>query len=238
MTESTNNDANSQKSLAIDIKNLKFDYGNSGNSPIIQIDQWQVPMGQRIFLHGRSGSGKSTLLNLLCGTLTPQHGDIRLIGSPFSGLSSRKRDKFRAKHIGVVFQQFNLIPYLSVQENILVAMYFSEHKHRDKQTQIESVFSQLHLDLSLLERRADALSVGQQQRVSIARALINQPEIIIADEPTSALDEDAQKGFMDLLIESTEQTNSTLLFVSHDHRLASFFEKQVAISEINQKDAQ
>ena len=231
--EKTTGQTPSHVPWAIEVNDLSFDYTSDAAHPVIQINQWQVAMGKRIFLHGRSGSGKSTLLNLLCGTLSPQSGNIQLIGQPFSALSSRKRDKFRAKHIGVVFQQFNLIPYLTVMDNIMVALHFAGSKKNLAQEQIESVFAQLHLDLGLLNRRADQLSVGQQQRVSIARSLINHPEIIIADEPTSALDADAQSGFMDLLIECTEKAGSTLLFVSHDHRLATFFEQQLEITDLN-----
>ena len=234
MSDPDNQTTINKPALAIEVSGLSFSYNQQNSDPVMEISHWQVEMGQRIFLHGRSGSGKSTLLNLLCGTLSPDKGDIKLIGEPFSALSSRKRDKFRAKHIGVVFQQFNLIPYLSVLENIEVAMHFAKNKAEEKQQQIVEVFDQLKLDPDLLNRRADQLSVGQQQRVSIARALINSPEILIADEPTSALDAYAQAGFMDLLIESTQKTGCTLLFVSHDHRLAEFFEKRIDITELKQ----
>lgn len=233
MSAADNVTTNNKPALAIEVNDLSFSYNQKNIDPVMEISHWQVEMGQRIFLHGRSGSGKSTLLNLLCGTLSPDKGDIKLIDQPFSALSSRKRDKFRAKHIGVVFQQFNLIPYLSVLENIEVAMHFAKNDAKGQQ-QILSVFEQLHLAPGLLSRRADQLSVGQQQRVSIARALINSPEILIADEPTSALDADAQAGFMDLLIESTQKTGCTLLFVSHDHRLAEFFEKRIEITDLKQ----
>lgn len=216
---------------AITIEKLLFSYGKK-QQPVLKIADWQIEAGQRVFLSGASGSGKSTLLNLLSGMLVPQSGEIRLLGQAFSSLSARKRDKFRARHIGVVFQQFNLVPYLSVQANIELAAYFAGGKQYAS-TRARQLLQQLQLPASLLNQRADALSVGQQQRVAIARALINQPELLIVDEPTSALDANARDAFIKLLLACCDQQQSTLLFVSHDASLAQYFESHQSIQQIN-----
>lgn len=217
---------------------LQFSYPGQSGDLVIDIDHWQVPQGQRVFLSGESGSGKSTLLNLICGTLSPTGGNIELLQQPFSQLSGRKRDTFRAKHIGVVFQQFNLIPYLSVAQNIALAGYFGHTCVENINTRISTFLSRLELAENLLNQRADALSMGQQQRVAIARALINQPEILVVDEPTSALDAKARDSFIDLLLDCAAEINSTVIFVSHDQSLADHFDQHVLLTELNQASRQ
>lgn len=214
---------------AIHIKNLNFGYKK--NQPLLCIDEWQVSEHAQVFLYGASGSGKSTLLNLLSGILVPQSGGIWLLNQNFSALSAKKRDAFRAKNIGVVFQEFNLIPFLTVAENIQLATYFAGHSADKKDTSqtMTTIFERLQLSQKLLSQRADALSVGQRQRVSIARALINKPSILIADEPTSALDSDNRDEFMRLLLETT--VDCTVLFVSHDKGLQSHFSHTQDIRE-------
>ena len=219
-------------STAISIENLVFHYDKSAAKPTLDIPTWTMQKGEKVFLKGASGSGKTTLLNLLCGTLTPTHGQIQLLDQPFSQLRSSKRDAFRAKHIGVVFQQFNLIPYLTVRENIQLAQYFGGAQ-LSGDAQLTELTERLHLDPSLLSRSASELSVGQQQRVAIARALVNQPEILIADEPTSALDSEARHAFMTLLMEVVDRTKTTLVFVSHDPSLATYLDTLVLIDGLN-----
>jgi putative ABC transport system ATP-binding protein len=216
---------------ALSMEQVSFHYSKSTQA-IIHIPSWQVKAGQKLFISGQSGSGKSTLLNLICGTLTPTQGRISILGTYFSGLSSGKRDEFRANHIGVVFQQFNLIPYLSVEQNVQLAAYFGKGLTPEVNTLIARNMQMLQLPQSLLAQRADQLSVGQQQRVAILRALINQPQIIIADEPTSGLDKQAQAGFIELLLQCVEQTQATLLFVSHDIELARYFDQHISLHEL------
>lgn len=217
---------------AIHVKNLQFGYQRG--ETVLHIDDWHVPQHSQTFLYGPSGSGKSTLLNLLCGILTPQRGEIELLGQSFSGLSSRQRDQFRAKHIGVVFQEFNLIPFLTVTENITLATHFAAKQPQNTHVgeRAKAIFARLKLSEKLLSQRADQLSVGQRQRVSIARALINQPEILIADEPTSALDSDNRDEFMHLLLETAENSDCTVLFVSHDRGLQSHFSHAQNLAEL------
>lgn len=216
---------------AIEVNQMRFAY-NKSVSPLLAIEKWQVAEGEHIFLSGPSGSGKSTLLNLLSGTLTPTSGEISLLGRPFSTLSNRQRDNFRAQHIGVVFQQFNLIPYLTVEQNIRAAAYFARNTlGSDALSQkIQRLIEKLQLPNNVLSTQADALSIGQQQRVAIARALVNAPQILIVDEPTSALDVAARDSFMSLLKEVAK--DSTLLFVSHDPAMAAYFKTHIDIKEL------
>ncbi|MDY6921938.1 MAG: ABC transporter ATP-binding protein [Pseudomonadota bacterium] len=189
--------------------------------------------GAQVFLKGESGAGKSTLLNLLAGILPAAAGQVQLLNQDLAALSSRQRDRFRARHVGMVFQQFNLIPYLNVVDNIRLASHFAGQSAEATETRAQQLFHSLKLDRSLLPQRADHLSVGQQQRVAIARALINDPEILLVDEPTSALDSELRDRFIQLLLEICEQRGSTLVFVSHDMHLAAHFSRIIPLSSIN-----
>ncbi len=195
------------------------------------LPEWTVEKGDRIFLHGPSGSGKTTLLNMLAGVLNADSGDINLLGEDFSSLSSGKRDGFRARHIGVVFQQFNLVPHLSVLKNIELAAYFGGNKG-NVESKAAGLINALKLPAEVLTQSAKSLSVGQQQRVAIARALINEPEILLVDEPTSALDTDARDAFMTLLIDLCKQHHTTLIFVSHDKSLAQYLSSSVSLQSL------
>lgn len=219
---------------AVKIKDLYFSY--PGKTPTYQltIPEWRVVKGDRIFLKGTSGSGKSTLLNLLSGILVATHGVIEILGQDLCMLSARQRDRFRAAHIGIVFQQFNLVPYLSVYDNIRLAAYFGRKKQTGLDLIVKRLFTVLDLDDTLIARQAAGLSVGQQQRVAIARALVNAPEILIVDEPTSALDNDLRDAFMKILLDICSIHQSTLIFVSHDAALTHYFHTIVNLSEISQ----
>lgn len=208
--------------VAIAVDGVSFSY-RKGGTPVIDIPHWQLNKGEHVFLSGPSGSGKSTFLNLLSGTLTPDSGSISLLEKPFSSLSNKQRDRFRANHIGVVFQQFNLIPYLSVKQNIEAAMYFAGNPIKSKKVdeRIVMLIEQLALSPQVLHVKADALSVGQQQRIAIARALINSPDVLIVDEPTSALDAKARDSFMAIL--KSVAKDSALVFVSHDPYMMKYF---------------
>lgn len=226
-------------SRAIAIENLGFRWKPS-SPPCLDIPEFGIGRGERVFLYGPSGSGKSTLLGLLGGVLIPQQGTIRLLDTDLTALSASVRDRFRVDHIGFIFQQFNLIPYLSVLENVLLPCRFSRRRKTraiaSGSTAREEAIRLLdHLDLGaeLRDRTVTKLSVGQQQRVAAARALIGQPEIVIADEPTSSLDAARQNDFLDLLLQECEAAQSTLLFVSHDHRLATRFTREVALLDLN-----
>ncbi|MGS2718259.1 ABC transporter ATP-binding protein [Eionea flava] len=224
------------KALSIKIEQLRFFWKNKkiSPSPVLAISQWHIQQGENIFLHGPSGSGKSTLLNLVGGILTPNEGNITLLDTDIHTLSTSQRDRFRAQNMGVIFQQFNLVPYLSIIDNIRLGQQFSGANYDI--ARIHDLCERLKLPVHLLEQKANQLSTGQQQRVAMIRALYHRPLIIIADEPTSALDTHTRDEFIELLLQESRQNNSTVLFVSHDQQLAKHFDKSIALEEINHVD--
>ncbi|MBC6906855.1 ABC transporter ATP-binding protein [Saccharophagus sp. K07] len=214
---------------AISVHGLRFAYASE---TVLYIPEWRIASGARVFLRGASGSGKSTLLNLLCGMLRPSSGELKVLGQDLTGMGNHARDKFRARHLGVVFQQFNLIPWLTVRENIKLAAHFGSSR-REWQDYLVELMQRVNLPAALLEQKAGALSIGQQQRVAVVRALINQPEILLVDEPTSALDQDNRDAFIELLLRTLDACGATLIFVSHDRSLAGHFSTQVDMAELN-----
>lgn len=220
---------------ALSINDLVFRWPRRPQA-CLDIPAFSVEPGERVFLHGPSGSGKSTLLGLIGGVALPATGRIEVLGQSLGGISATARDRLRADHIGFIFQQFNLLPWLSVLDNVFLPCTFSPlRKSRAGSPRAEAERLLTHLDLApaLWRRPAAELSVGQQQRVAAARALIGRPEILIADEPTSALDVPRQQAFVDLLLGETTAAGATLLFVSHDARLAAHFDRAVALPDIN-----
>ena len=225
--------------LAIDVSGLCFSWDS--HDPLLEIDHLQIKRGERIFIEGPSGSGKSTLLSLIAGVVTPQKGTIAINEEIISALNGADRDRFRADHIGFIYQMFNLIPYLSVVENVTLPCRFSLRR-REKAAARSSSFEaeamrllkSLGLDgASVIKKPANELSVGQQQRVAAARGLIGAPEIIIADEPTSSLDTDYRKAFIRLLFQECDPKETTLIFVSHDTTLANLFGQTIRLADIN-----
>lgn len=213
-------------SLAINISDLSFSWPKQ-SSFALRIEHWQVKKGQSVFLYGPSGSGKSTLLNLLSGVMPADTGRIEIFGEDLTALSAKQRDRFRADNIGVVFQQFNLLPFLTGLENIHLASAFKSKKTRNDLDFEQNIYNNLSLNADILQRKANTLSVGQQQRIAVARALIGKPKLVIADEPTSALDSELRDSFIKLLLENAK--DSSVVFVSHDKSLASIFDQQYDI---------
>jgi putative ABC transport system ATP-binding protein len=221
------------RELAVDIENLRHRYASG--PLVLHIPKLEVARGERVFLFGPSGSGKTTLLGLLAGVLPPQEGTIRVLGQNLSALSPSDRDSFRGNHLGYIFQMFNLLPYLSVKDNIRLSVDLSP-KRRARLPACEKALTALAASLGiegLLDRSVTELSVGQQQRVAVARALLGSPELIVADEPTSSLDYDHRGRFLELLFAECRKTNATVLFVSHDRQLESLFDRCVSLKEIN-----
>lgn len=207
----------------------------------LSVPNFVLKTGEKVLLLGKSGSGKSTLLSLICGTISAQSGMISVAGTDISGLSEGERDRFRADQIGLIFQQFNLLPYASVGDNILLPLRFApERRLRVEAPYAEAtqLCKQLELPKNVMSARAGTLSVGQQQRVAAARALIGSPPLIMADEPTSALDADTQASFVELLFELSRNAGSSILMVSHDARLANQFDRVVNLSEIAVTEAE
>jgi putative ABC transport system ATP-binding protein len=222
----------------VSLRELRFAWDRK---PVLDIPALDIRAGERVFIQGPSGSGKSTLLGLIGGVLRADAGDVRVLGQSLGGLSGSRRDAFRVAHVGFVFQMFNLLPYLSVVENVLLPARFSrERRARARAKGLGALGEALRLlnelglnDADLLGRRVTDLSVGQQQRVAVARALLGSPELIVADEPTSSLDADMKESFLSLLFRECAQAQATILFVSHDSSLGRQFDRTLHMREIN-----
>jgi putative ABC transport system ATP-binding protein len=206
----------------------------------LRIPSFTVTRGERVFLSGPSGSGKSTFLGLVAGILVPTSGSLRVNGVCLGSLSGAARDVFRGDNIGCVFQQHNLIPYLSLLENVLIPCRFSPARRARAAALAGSplaaageLLERLDLAEDLWDREVSSLSMGQQQRAAAARALMGRPPLLIADEPTSSLDADRRSGFLRLLLRECREAGSSLLFVSHDQGLAELFPRTERFAELN-----
>ncbi len=215
----------------LSFKNIVFGYDSSRD--LIKVDGFTLAESERVFLFGRSGSGKSTMLGLAAGILPAKRGTIEVCGIAFDNASSSQRDRLRAHHIGYVFQQFNLVPYLTVEQNILLPLQFSDQKRSreaDPIKRVQELCDALRLGDGL-KKTVNQLSVGQQQRVAVARALMGRPALLIADEPTSSLDANNRDEFLQLLTQETAKQKMALLFVSHDQSLAKHFDRSISIEQ-------
>jgi putative ABC transport system ATP-binding protein len=222
----------------LQLKDLVFGYDTS--TDIIQLAEFTINRGESVFLRGPSGSGKSTLLGLIGGVLKPNSGQVEICGTAIGDVPSHKRDALRADHLGIIFQQLNLLPYLDIVQNVTLPCRFSKIRAKRaieetgslSQT-AQKLVSDLGIPMDMMSRNVGKLSIGQQQRVAVARALIGGPDLIIADEPTSALDTDNRDRFIELLDEQRKRYNCALLFVSHDLSLSKHFDRAVSLSDIN-----
>jgi putative ABC transport system ATP-binding protein len=214
-------------------------YRWSGKSRFaLNIDDFALGRGERLLLLGPSGSGKSTLLSLMTGIVKPQTGEVRVLGTDLDRLGSAARDRFRADHFGIIFQMFNLLPYGRVMDNVLLPLSFAAKRAGrarlagGAEREAHRLLTALGIGEELHDKSAATLSVGQQQRVAVARALIGAPEIIVADEPTSALDSDRRRDFLTLLFSQVEQAGASLILVSHDQGLGDQFARVVRLQDI------
>ena len=212
-------------------------FGYTRGRPVLTIPALRIERGEKVFIFGPSGSGKTTLLGLLAGVLRADSGAVRVLGTDLTKLSNRERDALRAAHIGYIFQLFNLIPYLSVEENIVLPCRVSRTRRaRLHEATPEAAAHALARTLEiedLLHEKVTKLSVGQQQRVAAARALIGAPELVVADEPTSSLDTDRRERFLELLFDRCAAAAATLVFVSHDRQLERMFDRGFSLPELN-----
>jgi len=222
----------------LDLQNVKFGYDKS--DVLIHINDLKISRGESVFLRGPSGSGKSTLLGLIGGVLRPQAGQISICGTEITALSAGRRDKIRAEHLGIIFQQLNLLPYLNILQNVTLPCRFSSARADRAASRggsavetARQLIKDLGLEANLLSRKVGNLSIGQQQRVAVARALIGGPDLIIADEPTSALDSDNRDRFIELLDAQRKRFDCSLLFVSHDLSLAKHFDRSIDLMTLN-----
>ena len=224
----------------ISANNIRFRWPGS-QQEVLHFDKFHVNKNETLFIQGASGSGKTTLLNLITGVLLPDNGSISILNKEITTLKPSLRDQFRSDHFGIIFQQFNLINYLSVLENILLPCTFSQRRKLMAETINTSLINEANRlvdalgfnDNKILHRNVTELSIGQQQRVAVARALIGSPDIIIADEPTSSLDADSKNEFLNLLFDEVKRDSCTLLFVSHDSSIADKFDRHVHLDNLN-----
>lgn len=222
----------------ISLEGVQFGYGTR---LVLDIPRLWVEQGSSVLLRGISGGGKSTLLGLLAGVLLPGKGRVEVAGHALQDMGGAARDRFRADQLGVIFQQFNLLPFLTVRDNIALGLRFSRLRSArisgPLDAEIARLLQALQLNPELMQRRAGTLSVGQQQRVAAARALIGRPTLLLADEPTSALDREAATAFLQLMSAQCQAAGTTVLVVSHDDSLQPLFDRTISLSEINQAGA-
>lgn len=234
----------SEQESIISLDSLCFRWPSDERN-VIDIPFMAVKSGERLFIKGESGSGKTTLLSIIGGIHQANEGNVHVLGKNLSGMKDSQRDHFRSDHIGFIFQLFNLIPYLSVLDNIVLPCKFSKLRksralERSSSLQEEALRLLSHLQLDapdMIQKPVNELSVGQQQRVAAARALIGSPELVIADEPTSALDADVRERFITLLLDECQLSGATLVFVSHDQQLEGLFDRSIHLSELNKASA-
>lgn len=223
---------------ALSLQEVSFAWPGKGGFSL-HCPGFEMAQGESTLLLGASGAGKSTLLSLICGIVSADRGRVELTGVDLSSLRDGDRDRFRAEQVGVIFQQFNLLAYASVADNIALPLRFAPERRRragDAMAEAARLCQALHLPDGILKTQAARLSVGQQQRVAVARALIGAPPLILADEPTSALDAATQDRFLSLLFEQTAAAGSSLLMVSHDERLGERFDRVLRLEEITSSE--
>lgn len=244
--------------ITIEINGLEFFHtpkkspSNTPTRPILRIDHFSACTGQSIAIQGPSGCGKSTFLNLLAAILPPHSGQLRILGRDTTKLSASQRDQLRAAEIGYIFQQFSLLPYLNALDNVLLPAQLNPQRREraieiEKQQQNQSsnlkkpllsaaqrALAAMHLPRDTWTRPAAQLSVGQQQRVAAARALLGAPRIILADEPTSALDPSQRDDFMQLLLQTAQHSNATLILATHDPTVAAQLSTHIYLPALNQ----
>lgn len=225
----------------VSLQSIKFHRHNNPDWTLA-IDTLDVIQGEKLFLYGPSGSGKTTLLDLLAGIYKPNKGSVKILDTDLTLMKARQRDQFRADHIGLIFQQFNLLPFLNVIDNVIMPCHFSKRRKEKTLTSgtpsevAKNILDKLGFSENLFDRNVTELSVGEQQRVAVARALIGQPDLIIADEPTSALDQNTRNEFIELLLKNVADKNTTVIFVSHDESLANHFDRQLNIHSLSENN--
>jgi ABC-type lipoprotein export system ATPase subunit len=219
---------------ALEISGLRFNYPSSfnGSAPgwIIDIPSLTLARTEQLLLTGRSGRGKSTLLHLIAGLLDPAAGAIRVAGRDIHSLRGHQRDLFRGRHIGMIFQTFNLLHGFSALENVMAALMFSEVPRREHRTRAADLLRSL--EIADLHKTPEQLSVGQQQRVAVARAVVCEPELVLADEPTASLDPENSEAAMELIQETCRKRGAALLCTSHDPSLAARFTRRDSLEAL------
>lgn len=231
--------APSAENLAVDISDVTFEYP-SNSEWSLALPRMSVAPGEHTYIFGPSGCGKTTLLQLLAGLLVPTSGRLSVHGEDLA--RGRRRDLRRTELMGFVFQSLNLIPYLNALDNVVLPCRFAPGRRTratqdlaSPQDEAKRLLSHLGLDASLWKRKPNALSVGQQQRVAVARALIGRPPLIICDEPTSALDPASRDRFVELLLSECSAAHSTAIVVSHDHAIRDQFNSKHDLARVHER---
>lgn len=217
----------------VEIDDLEFRYESDGFG--LRISNLRIATGETLALVGPSGCGKTTLLNLLAGIVTPQQGNVRIEGRELTLLDDAARRAFRISSIGMVFQEFELLDYLNVEENILLPFFLNSTQRltRESRADVDELAESLGLK-PLLARSIDRLSHGERQRVAIGRALIANPQLLLADEPTGNLDPSTRDRIVDLLFQHAADRQATLIMATHDHDLIERFDRVIDFSQPEQ----
>jgi ABC-type lipoprotein export system ATPase subunit len=220
---------------ALEVRDLVFRYG--GSRGVSEIGEWtlrvgslRLARGDQALLTGGSGRGKSTLLYLIAGLMEPSAGEVHVAGRAIGSMHGAARDRFRGRHIGMIFQTFNLLHGFSAVENVMAALMFSDVPAREHRAKAEALLR--HLGIDRVGALPERMSVGQQQRVAVARAVACDPEVVLADEPTASLDPENAEGAMDLIQGVCREKGAALLCVSHDPAMAGRFERRAGLDEL------
>ncbi|MCH9655403.1 MAG: ABC transporter ATP-binding protein [Planctomycetes bacterium] len=222
--------------MSLLLENVKKSYREPDGSvlPILDIERFELKENEQVALIGESGSGKSTLLNVISGITAADSGKVTIAGTEIASMAEVVRDRFRAERIGFVFQTFNLLPAFSALENVLLGMSFSRKKpNRDRAKELLSLVGLEHR----LNHHPKQMSVGEQQRVAVARALANQPKLLLADEPTANVDLANQDTILKLLRDACAQNQIAMLLVTHSQEVANQFERVETLTEFNKVHA-
>lgn len=226
-------------SPVLEIRGLRFAYadqpaGRAGWT--VDVPSLSLVAGEQLLLTGGSGRGKSTLLQLIAGLIDPLEGTIRVAGQDVHALRGARRDLFRGRHVGMIFQTFNLLHGFSALENVMAALMFSSIPAREHRARAERLLR--HLGLERVEADPDRLSVGQQQRVAVARAVACDPVLVLADEPTASLDPETAGAAMDLIQSICRERNAALLCTSHDPSMAERFARRASMDDLARTGAE
>jgi len=216
----------------IRLENVRKSFAMPGGErvDVLDVPGFELAAGEQAALEGSSGSGKSTLLHVISGIMRPDSGRVEVAGIDITRLPESRRDRLRADTLGLVFQQFNLLPGFTALENVLVAMSFGSG--RPDRHRAVSLLEAVGLGHRLHHKPAE-LSIGQQQRVAVARALANRPGVVLADEPTASVDTAHQQQVIDLLKTTCAEFGVALLVVTHDHAVATQFPRRIALADFN-----
>jgi ABC-type lipoprotein export system ATPase subunit len=218
--------------MIVSLKGVRYSYkSGTGSLEVLNIAEWQLGKGEHVALSGPSGCGKTTLLNVIAGLLVPAEGSVEVCGVRLDGAGEAARDRFRAAHLGYIFQNFNLLQGFTAFENVLLSMTFSR-KEPDAGLARELIG---RVGLSdRMHHYPSQLSIGEQQRVAVARALANRPDLVLADEPTGSLDPQNSREVIRLLKETAAERGVGLIVVSHEKEVVGAFEKRVPFLELNE----